>query len=105
MSAPDIRRIFESLLDAYGPQGWWPGGTELDIVAGAVLVQNTRWRNAELAINRLQEADIKDVAALARLEAPALAELIRPAGTYRVKAARLRALARWLIRQDRMRLD
>lgn len=96
MSVFEIRQVFGLLFERHGPQGWWPGGSVLDIVAGAVLVQNTRWRNAELGINRLRAAGIEDIHALTDIGERQLADIIRPAGTYRVKAARLQGLCRWL---------
>jgi len=87
------------LFAAYGPQHWWPGETEAEIVIGAVLTQNTAWGNVERAIARLKQAgclSFEGVHALARAE---LEELIRPAGTFRVKAKRLAAFV------DRLVLD
>ena len=66
-------------------------------MAGALLVQRTAWRNAELAIASLRRAGALSPEALAVLPPPALEALVRPAGTFRAKAARLRALARWYL--------
>ena len=45
----------------------------------------------------LRSANSISPEALARLPIPELQALIRPAGTFRVKAARLQALARWYV--------
>src|SRR5438045_9327885 len=93
----NLLEVFERLLAAFGPQPWWPGDSPFEIMVGAVLVQNTAWRNVERAINNLREADVMQPHALYQLPLEELAELIRPAGYYQVKAKRLRNLLRFLI--------
>ncbi len=91
-----LRAFYEAMLRAYGPQGWWPGRTRTEIVVGAVLTQNTNWANVEKAIARLEAAGLLDWAALRDVPTPRLAECIRPAGCYNVKAARLKNFVNWL---------
>ncbi len=94
-----LREIHDRLLEAYGPQNWWPvsdtsaepNARQVEIVAGAILTQNTAWRNVERAIARLIEAKLMSWRGLRAVDEAALAEVIRPAGTYRVKARRLKA--------------
>lgn len=91
-SSGDLMDVYQRLLAAFGPQGWWPGDTPLEIMLGAVLTQNTSWKNVEKALENLRQADLLDLAALAALPTEELAEIIRPAGYYRVKAKRLKNL-------------
>jgi endonuclease-3 related protein len=91
------RRAFRRLLARLGPQGWWPGEGPVETMVGAVLVQNTAWRNAERAVHALRDAGWLDWERLAGASLPALAARVRSAGTYRVKARRLRALARFVV--------
>ena len=95
VSAPG--EIFDRLAAAYGPQGWWPARDPFEMMAGALLTQRTAWRNAEQAIAALRRTGALSPEVLAALPASALEVLVRPAGTFRVKAARLRALARWYV--------
>lgn len=85
----ELMAIHDALLAAFGPQGWWPGETPFEVMVGAILTQNTNWRNVERAIANLKAARVLTPAAMGRLRAEELAELIRPAGYFRVKAARL----------------
>ena len=94
MTADRLGRIYELLLDRFGPQHWWPGDTPLEIMVGAVLTQNTNWGNVERAIANLKAADALDLNRLADMAAAELAELIRPSGYYNIKAARLQNLVR-----------
>ena len=91
------RTIFQRLAAAYGPQDWWPARDPFEMMAGALLTQRTAWRNAERAIASLRRAGALSPEVLAVLPPPALEALIRPAGTFRAKAARLRVLAQWYI--------
>ena len=47
--------MFDLLLDHYGPRNWWPADTELEVMVGAVLTQNTNWKNVEKAIENLKK--------------------------------------------------
>jgi endonuclease-3 related protein len=85
-----ITLLYNLLHQHYGPQGWWPGDTPLEVAVGAILTQNTNWRNVALAIDRLKEAGLLTANALYKLPATALAEYIRPAGYYNIKANRLK---------------
>ncbi|MBF0480797.1 MAG: endonuclease III domain-containing protein [Desulfovibrionaceae bacterium] len=89
---PLLMRMFEAMSGALGPSGWWPAKTPFETAVGAVLAQNTNWGNAAKAMGNIERAGVMDCAALLALTPEALAELIRPAGYFRLKAARLRAL-------------
>lgn len=91
-----MQAIGERLARHYGPLRWWPAETAFEVVVGAVLTQNTAWINVERAIANLRTAGALEPATLAALPEADLAELIRPSGTYRVKAKRLAALLEWL---------
>ncbi len=90
--------IYDVLFSAFGPQHWWPGETRTEMIVGAILTQNTAWTNVERAIERLKQADCLTLPALAAVDVDELADLIRPSGTYRVKAARLKSFVTWLTR-------
>ena len=92
-----FHRLFQRLLQTYGPQHWWPGDTPFEIMVGAVLTQNTAWTNVEKAIDRLKAAAALDARSIANRPSDELAELIRPAGYFNVKARRLQSLCRFLL--------
>lgn len=90
-AANELHTIYDRLFAAYGPQHWWPARTRTEIVIGAILTQNTAWKNVERAMDNLRHAGLLCWTALRDLSEKELAEHLRPSGTYRVKAARLRA--------------
>lgn len=83
--------VFEALHAAYGPQHWWPAEAPFEVMVGAILTQNTAWTNVERALTRLTGGIPLKAREILDLDQAALAEAIRPAGYFNVKAARLRA--------------
>jgi endonuclease-3 related protein len=81
--------IYQQLLCHFGPQGWWPAETPFEVAVGAILTQNTAWRNVEIATKNLKQAGILDPRGLCSMPRARLEQLIRPSGFYRQKALRL----------------
>ena len=93
----DLKIIYETLLRAFGPQGWWPGDTQTEVIIGAVLTQNTAWTNVEKALLQLEKNNLLDFRILHEISEEELAELIRPSGYYTVKSKRLKNLVYWIM--------
>ena len=89
--------MYKRMYEALGPQGWWPGETPFEVCVGAILTQNTNWQNVERAIENLKQTGVLSPKALYELPEEILAELIRPAGYFRVKATRLKNFIRFLV--------
>ena len=91
-----LRTVYQRLMRAFGPQHWWPADTVTEVVVGAILTQNTAWSNVEKAIRNLAQAKLLSWRGLREVCEVKLAEHIRPSGTYRVKARRLKAFVAYL---------
>ncbi len=90
-SDPELpMRMYEAMFEQIGPMGWWPGRTRFEVCVGAILTQNTAWRNVKRAIANLKAARALNPVSMRDMDAAALAELIRPSGYYNVKARRLK---------------
>lgn len=113
-----IAELYQRLLAAYGPQGWWPllghAGTNptktgsltgyhpgeydfprtpaqrFEICLGAILTQNTAWPNVEQALRNLARHDAISPEGIDRLDDSALAQAIRPSGYFNAKTRKLR---------------
>lgn len=85
-----IRRILGELESAMGPQHWWPAGSAFEVVAGAYLTQNTAWTNVEQAMANLRRAGLLSISGIRNTPLEELEQLVRPAGYFRQKAARLK---------------
>jgi endonuclease-3 related protein len=91
--------IYQKLHEAFGPMNWWPGETPFEVMVGAILTQNTAWKNVEKAIGRLKERGSLSVEGVHHLGRSALASLIRSSGYYQVKAERLKAFVNFLVEE------
>jgi endonuclease-3 related protein len=87
------------LRRSLGHQRWWPGDTPFEVMVGAILTQNTAWKNVEKAIQNLKAEKKLSPAALRDISVKRLASLIRPAGYFNVKADRLKHFIRFLFRE------
>ena len=88
-----LTEIYRRLLNAYGPQGWWPADGPFEMIAGAILTQAAAWRNVEQALANLRAAGIDDWPAVYRIPIEDLSDLVRPSGYYNAKARKLKAFA------------
>lgn len=115
-----------ALLDAYGPQGWWPllahagsnptstgrltgyhpgdftfprnGVERFEICVGAILTQNTAWTNVERALSLLGQGNLLSPRAILSAPDAALETAIRSSGYFRAKTQKLRAFAEFYLR-------
>jgi endonuclease III related protein len=114
-----------ALLDAYGPQGWWPvlshagsnptltgrltgyhpgdftfprnEAERFEICIGAILTQNTAWVNVERALSLLQTGGMLSPQAVVSAPDSVLETAIHSSGYFRAKARKLRAFATFYI--------
>jgi endonuclease III related protein len=94
----NLHDYYDALFSAYGPQGWWPGRTRFEVIVGAILVQNTSWANAALAIGNLRSERLLTSAAIEGVPVARLTRLVRSSGYFRQKAKTLKAFVRFLRR-------
>ena len=91
--------IFDKLLKAFGPRHWWPGESPFEVMVGAILTQNTSWKNVEKAIQKLKTKRVLTPEGIYRLKTSDLASLIRSSGFYRIKAYRLKSFVDFLFEE------
>lgn len=107
----EIQRVYQKLLSHYGPQGWWPlyndktGKIEyhpgdysfpkneqqsFEISVGAILTQNTSWKNVEKALQQLHKTKSLSREKLKVLPTGKLAKLIKSSGYHNQKAKKIK---------------
>lgn len=91
-----FQTVYDLLYAAFGPQHWWPANSPWEVIVGAILTQNTNWKNVEKAIESLRQHRLLSIVAIKRVSRRQLARCIRSAGYHNQKADRLLAMARWL---------
>ena len=85
------------------PAFWWPNAGHFEVVVSAILTQNTRWQNVEMALANLKKARIlcadSDESLVKLAGQKSVESFIQPSGFFRQKSARLILLAQNM-RQD-----
>lgn len=101
-----LLRLYELLLELYGPQNWWPVDLQYhqlngsdprdEVIIGAVLTQNTSWKNVERSLENLKRECGLSLEFIRKVSLEELRELIKPSGFYNQKALRLKAVAEFI---------
>jgi len=114
--------LYRRLLQYYGPQGWWPirnksknkgfdsGGYHkgdysyprtfkeaFEIILGAILTQNTSWRNVCRSVSNLNKENLLSPESVLSCCKETLSQIIRSSGYYNQKAIKLREISKFLI--------
>ena len=89
-------KIYRTLYQTYGPRHWWPGETSFEVMVGAILTQNTSWKNVEKAIQKLKGKGVLNPEGIHHLKRSELARLIKSSGYYRRKTDRLKSFIDFL---------
>lgn len=111
--------IYRQLFKQYGEQHWWPvhhhkaahdakqpdarsvnvsaSSDSFEIMAGAILTQNTNWNNVEKALENLINANALSAKKISGMPRSRLEALIKPSGFYRQKAERLRIFSKFIL--------
>ncbi|MFA6131556.1 MAG: endonuclease [Patescibacteria group bacterium] len=102
----DAAWVYKELFAEYGHQHWWPKhkgkkrrgfDPRFEIIVGAVLTQNTSWKNVEKAIECLFEKNLLDAISIAEAPIKRLETCIRSSGYYKQKAKKLKIVANFFL--------
>ncbi|MEK6950021.1 MAG: endonuclease III domain-containing protein [Nanoarchaeota archaeon] len=103
-----VKQIYDKLYSFFGPQHWWPVTLDKDITPkyhkniklnekqkleicfGAILTQNTSWKNVEKAIVQLNKSNLIDIKKILKIDNEKLAEIIKSSGYHNQKAKKLK---------------
>ena len=92
-----LLEIYDRLLEYFGPRHWWPADTRFEVIVGAILTQQTTWKNVEKAIQNLKNENLLEAKKLFELPVSRLEALIKPCGFFRLKTKRLRNFLKFFI--------
>ncbi len=109
-----LLEIYKGLYSKFGPQYWWPVTKEgetrptykkrghlteqqkFEICAGAILTQNTYWKNAMLALEKLNKAKMLSCEKIAAARKKKIALLVRSSGYYNQKTEKLKKFCSYI---------
>jgi endonuclease-3 related protein len=98
-------KIYKKLLKYFGKQYWWPAETRFEVIVGAILTQQTNWKNAQLSIENFKNKGLLDPYLLAEAPTSRVEVLIRQSGFYRQKAGRIINFSKYLVAKHDGSLD
>lgn len=96
MSKETLVKIYDKLLEAFGPQHWWPADDDFEIIVGAILTQSISWKNVEKAIYNLKTEDLLSLDAILAVDKDKLAALIKSTMYYNQKVLKLKSFCRYI---------
>jgi len=109
-----IKQIYDKLYSHFGPQYWWPVTLDgritpnyhkniklnekqkLEICFGAILTQNTNWKNVEKAIIQLNKNKLINIEKIIKINNKKLASIIKSSGYHNQKAKKLKNFCSFL---------
>lgn len=112
-------RFYQILLKHFGAQGWWPVSSQgslkpqyhpgrfdplsesqkMEVCIGAILTQNTSWKNVEKALVNLLARTTISAKSILKIPVGRLGQMIRSSGYFRQKAIKLRFFCDYLSRE------
>ena len=90
-----LLEIYNIFLQEFGTRNWWPARTRFEVIVGAILTQNTAWKNVEKAILNLQKNRVLSFKGISDINEKNLAELVKPSGYFNQKAKKLKAFVKF----------
>lgn len=84
--------LYKILFSIFGPQGWWPADSKFEVIIGAILTQNTSWKNVEKSIKNLKSLGLLDFDKIIKMDKNELALAIKSSGFYNQKSDRIKTL-------------
>jgi len=91
-----IHETYKALFSRWGEQHWWPAQSRIEMIIGAILTQNTAWKNVEKALDNLKQHQVLTIQSLKETPVEKLTEWIRPAGYFNQKSTYLKTMAETL---------
>ncbi|HHC19449.1 MAG TPA: hypothetical protein ENK81_03505, partial [Euryarchaeota archaeon] len=92
--AMSLRMFLKKVIDCCGVVEWWPSTDPFEISIQAILTQNTSWKNVLKATENLRSKGLMSPKSLFESDIGEIEKAIRPSGFYRVKAKRIKFIAK-----------
>ena len=95
MKKINLSLLYQTLLDKLGPQNWWPADSKIEILLGAILVQNTSWSNVTRSLRRFSQKTDFIPENIRKLSLKEIESLIYSSGFYKGKSRTIQSAVDW----------
>ena len=95
MKKINLSLLYQTLLDKLGPQNWWPADSRVEILLGAILVQNTSWSNVTRSLRKFSQKTDFIPENIRKLSLKEIESLIYSSGFYKGKARTIQSAVDW----------
>lgn len=95
ITADQIRYIYSHFKANQVHPGKWPAENPVELILGAILVQNTTWTNVQKTLDNLRPITGFDAEKILALSTEELQELIRPSGFFKNKSKAIQSSLQW----------
>ena len=92
-----IRNMYRRLDGYFGDLKWWPARSRFEVIIGAILTQNTSWKNVEKAIKELRSRKLLTLKGMRIADRKSIQKAIRCTGYFRQDTERLRGICEFLV--------
>lgn len=93
----NLESLHSILFGIYGDLKWWPAETKDEVVIGAILTQNTTWKNVEKAIENLKNMGVCSLRGILLSDKDVIKEAIKSAGFFNQKYSYLKNISEAII--------
>ena len=99
-----LQKIVQILSEKYEINEWWKKYTPFETLVSIILSQRTYWKNVKTATERFGER-FNGVVDVAKASVKEIEKVIKPAGLYRIRARRIKNIAKDLVEKYDGKLD
>jgi endonuclease III related protein len=92
-----ILKMYKAMDRHFGDLGWWPARSRFEVIVGAILTQNTSWKNVEKSIKELRDRKLLTIEGIKKAKKRSIEDAVRSSGYYRQKAERLKIITDFLV--------
>jgi endonuclease-3 related protein len=94
----DLMDVYNRLYSQYGEFVWWPADSPFEVMVGAILIQQTNWKNVEISIKNLKDKGLLEIDAMVKASYSDIENCTRSSGFFRQKSKRLKNMANHLLK-------
>ncbi len=78
---------------------WWPNYGTFEVIVGAILTQQTTWKNVEICLINLKKENLLNLQSIAKMDLENLQNFIKQSGFFKQKSIRLKNICEKILEE------